>query len=62
LQPIGEGLAFDTYGTGEFFTKLMKKFSKEKDEEGRKLENNSRRQTRNEDPRRYYTDKLWIQA
>ena len=62
LQPTGEGIAFDSYGTGEFFTELLKKFSKEKYEEGRKLEYNKRRQTRMEDPRRYYTDKLrpWI--
>ena len=42
----------------------MKKLSQEKDEEGRKLEYTSRRHTRIEDPRRYYTDKLmlWIQT
>ena len=58
LQPTGEGIAFDTHGTGEFFTELLKKFSKEKEGKGRKLEYNNRRQTRIKDPRRYYTDKL----
>jgi len=52
LQPTGEGIAFDSYGTGEFFTELLKKFSKEKYEEGGKLEYNKRRLTRMEDPRR----------
>ena len=62
LQPTGEGIAFDSYGTGEFFTELLKKFSKEKYEEGGKLEYNKRRLTRMEDPRRYYTGNLrpWI--
>ena len=43
---------------------MLKKFSQEKDEEGRKLEYNNRKQSRNKDPRKYYTDKLrlWIQA
>ena len=41
LQPTG--LAFDTYRMGEFFNELLKKFSDEKEEEGRKLEYNSRR-------------------
>jgi hypothetical protein len=30
------GLVFANYEIGEFFTKLLKKFSQEKDEEGRK--------------------------
>ena len=30
LQPTGEGIAFDAYRTGEFFTELLIKFSKEK--------------------------------
>ena len=32
------GLAFENYETGEFFTELLKKFSQENDEEGRKQE------------------------
>ena len=43
LQPTGKGLAFDTYRMGRFFNELFKKFSDEKEEEGRKLEYNSRR-------------------
>ena len=48
----------------EFFTELLKKFSKEKDAEGRRQEYTARRQSRIRDIRRYYTDKLrlWIQA
>ena len=62
LQP--SELAFDNYETGEFFTELLKKFSQEKDEEGRIQEYTNRKQGRNEDPRKYYTDKLrlWVQA
>ena len=62
LQP--EGQAFGNYETGEFFTELLKKFSYEKDEEGKKQEYNARKQTKNEDPRKYFTDKmrLWVQA
>ena len=58
LQPTGDRIALDTHRTGEFFTELLKKFSKEKEGKGRKLEYNNRRQTRIKDPRRYYTDKL----
>jgi len=36
--------------TEEFFSEMLKKFSQEKDEEGRILEYSNRRQTRNEDP------------
>ena len=43
LQPTGKRLAFDTYRMREFFNELLKKFSDEKEEEGRKLEYNSRR-------------------
>ena len=62
LQP--EGLALENYETGEFFTELLKKFSQEKDEEGRKQEYTARKQEQNKDPRKYYTDKmrLWVQA
>ena len=43
---------------------LLKKFSQEKYEEGRKQEYLVRKQERDEDPRKYCTDKmrLWIQA
>ena len=47
------GLAFENYETGEFFTELLKKFSQEKDEEGQKQEYVTRKQGRNEDPRKY---------
>jgi len=62
LQP--SGLAFENYETGELFEELLKKFAQEKDEEGRKQEYVARKQGRNEDPRKYYTDKLrlWVQA
>ena len=62
LQP--PGAAFEHFEIGEFFAELLKKFSQEKDEEGRKQEYMTRKQGRNEDPRKYYTDKmrLWIQA
>ena len=53
LKP--DGLAFDNYKIGEFFQELLKKFTNEKDEEGRKMEYLARRQTRNEDARQYYT-------
>ena len=56
LKP--DGLAFDNYEIGEFFQELLKKFTHEKDEEGRKMEYLQRRQARNEDARQYYTDKL----
>ena len=36
LKPYG--LAFDNYEIGEFFQELLKKFTHEKDEEGRKME------------------------
>ena len=42
-----DGLAFDNYEIGEFFQELLKKFTHEKDEEGRKMEY-----------LQYYTDKL----
>ena len=62
LKP--DGLAFDNYDIGEFFQELLKKFTHEKDEEGRKMEYMQRRQARNEDARQYYTDKLrlFVQA
>ena len=53
-----DGLAFNSYKIGEFFQELLKKFTHEKDEEGRKMEYMVRRQARNEDARQYYTDKL----
>ena len=51
LKP--DGLAFDNYKIGEFFQELLKKFTHEKDEEGRKMEY-----------LQYYTDKLrlFVQA
>ena len=49
LKP--DGLAFDNYEIGEFFQELLKKFTHEKDEEGRKMEYLQRRQARNEDAR-----------
>ena len=62
LKP--DGLAFDNYEIGEIFQELLKKFTHEKDEEGRKMEYLQRRQARNEDARQYYTDKLrlYVQA
>ena len=47
-----------------FFTELLKKFLQEKEEEGQKQEYPARNQERNEDPGKYYTDKLrlWVQA
>ena len=62
LKP--DGLAYDNYEIGEFFQELLKKFTLEKDEEGRKMEYLARRQARNEDARQYYTDKLrlFVQA
>ena len=39
-----DGLAFDNYKIGEFFQELLKKFTHEKDEEGRKMEYLHRRQ------------------
>ena len=56
LKP--DELAFDNYVIGQFFQELLKKFTHEKDEEGRKMEYLARRQDRNEDARQYYTDKL----
>ena len=57
-------LAFDNYEIGEFFQELLKKFTHEKDEKGRKMEYLQRKQLRNEDARQYYTDKLrlFVQA
>ena len=52
------GLAFDNYKIGEFFQELLKKFTHEKDKEGRKMEYLHRRQARNEDAHQYYKDKL----
>ena len=62
LRP--DGLALDSYEIDEFFQELLKKFTHEKDEEGRKIEYMARRQARNEDARQYYTDKLrlFVQA
>ena len=62
LQP--SGLDFENCETGEFFTEFLKQLSQEKDEEDWKQEYFARKQERNEDPRKYYTDKLrlWEQA
>ena len=62
LKP--DGLAFNNYEIGEFFQELLKKFTHEKDEEGRKMEYMAKRQAKNEDARQYYTDKLrlFVQA
>ena len=62
LQP--EGLVFNSLERGEFFQELLRKFSHEKDKEGRKMEYISRNQSRNEDARKYYIDKLrlWVQG
>jgi len=56
LHPTG--LRFENYETGVFFMELLKKFSQEKDEESRKQEYLARKQGTNEDPRKYFTDKL----
>ena len=53
-----DGLGFENYEIGEFFQELLKKFTHEKDEEGRKMESMSQKQARNEDAWQYYTDKL----
>ena len=60
---MNEELQPDNYETGHF-QEFLKKFAQEKDEEGRKMEYPSRKQSRNEDARKYYTDKLrlWVQA
>ena len=58
LHPTG--LAYDNYMTVDFFLELSKKFSQEKDEEGRNHEYLARKQGSNVDPLKYYTDKLWI--
>ena len=58
LRP--DGLPFQNYEIGEFFQEPLKKFTHEKDEEGRKMEYMVRRQARNEDARQYYTDKLQL--
>ena len=58
MEPTGSGLAFENYETGEFFTEMLKKFSQEKDKEAWKQEYTARKQRRNEDPRKYCTDKL----
>ena len=47
LRPVG--LAFNSYEIGKFFQELLKKFTHEKDEEGRKMEYMARRQAKNED-------------
>ena len=62
LRP--DGLALENYEIEEFFQELLKKFTHEKDEEGRKMECIARRQARNKDSRQYYTDKLrlFVQA
>ena len=39
----------------QFFTELLKKFSEEKDKEGRKQDYLARKQGRNEDSRKFYT-------
>jgi hypothetical protein len=56
LHPTG--LRFENYETGVFFMELLKKFSQEKDEESRKQEYLARKQGTNEDPGKYFTDKL----
>ena len=62
LKP--DGFAFDSYKIGEIFPELLKKFTHEKDEEGRKMKYLARRQASNEDARQYYMDKLrlFVQA
>ena len=57
-------MAFKKYETGVFFTELLKRFSEEKYEEGRKQEYLVRKQESDEDIREYYSDKMrsWIQA
>ena len=62
LQP--EVLAFGNLEVGEFFPELLKKYLQEKDEESRKQKYTTRKQGRNEDLRKYYTDRmrLWVQA
>lgn len=57
-------MALESYEIEEFFTELLKKFTQEKDKEGRKQEYIARKQERNKDPWNYYTDKLrlWVQA
>ena len=59
-----DGLAFDNYEVEEFFQEFFKQFAHEKYEEGRKMEYMSRKQSRNENARKYYIDKLrlWVQA
>ena len=47
LRP--DGLALDSYKIVEFFQELLKKFTHEKDEEGRNMEYMARRQARNAD-------------
>ena len=60
LKP--DGLAFDNYEIGEFLQELLKKFTHEKDKEGRKMKYLARRQARRDDARQYYKDKLIICA
>ena len=60
LKP--DGLAFDNYEIGEFLQELLKKFTHEKDKEGRKMKYLARRQARSDDARQYYKDKLIICA
>ena len=54
LRP--DGLAFENYEIGEFFQELLKKFTHEKDEEGRKMEYMAQKQAQNEDAWQYYTN------
>ena len=51
LLLLPTGLAFKNYDTGVFFMKLLKKFSQEKYEEGRKQEYLARKQGREKIPR-----------
>ena len=52
------------YETGVLFAELLKKVSQEKSEKKRKQQYLDRKQGRDEDPRKYYADKmkLWEQA
>ena len=51
LLLLPTGLEFKNYDTGVFFMKLLKKFSQEKYEEGRKQEYLARKQGREKIPR-----------
>ena len=54
-EKVFEWIAFKEWETGVFFTKLLKRFSQEKYEEGRKQECLAKKQKSNEDTREYNT-------